>query len=79
MESDVLRNKMFLICFCSDVSHLEVSNGIKVNATSSEIDNEKTMVIAISLNIIPAMPGTNRIGINTAKVVNVDAIIALET
>ena len=79
MESDILRNKLFLICFCSDVSHLDVSKGIKVNAINSEIDNEKTMVIAISLNIIPAIPGTNKIGIKTANVVNVEAIIAFET
>ena len=60
-------------------SQRDASSGINVNATINDVDSENTIVIAISLNITPAIPGTNRIGTKTARVVRVDATIAVDT
>ena len=52
---------------------------IKVNETNKEAKRERVTVIAKSLNIVPTTPSTNTIGINTATVVKVDAVIAIPT
>ena len=72
--------------FCTDslsitatFKNLEESNGIKVNDTSRAQKREKHIDTAISLKRTPAIPGTKSIGKKTDMVVNVEAIIAVDT
>ena len=53
--------------------------GIRVIATISDINIANVMVSAWSRNNCPATPCTNTSGKNTATVVRVDAITAIET
>ncbi len=57
----------------------EASIGISVIATTSEISIANVTVSAWSRNNWPATPCTNTSGKNTATVVSVDAITAIET
>src|SRR5450432_1729565 len=57
----------------------EASIGISVIATISEINIAKVTVSAWSRNNCPATPCTNTSGKNTATVVSVDAITAIDT
>ena len=52
---------------------------MKLNATMSETASAKQIVIAMSLNMTPAMPGTKRIGTKTEIVVSVEAVTATDT
>ena len=53
--------------------------GIKLNATNNEAKRLKAIVQARSLKSCPAIPPTNKIGKNTAIVVKVEAVTAVET
>ncbi len=53
--------------------------GTKVNAISKELKSAITIDNAKSLKIVAANPPVNTIGIKTATVVNVEAVIAIDT
>ena len=63
----------------SIVKILDDNIGIKVKDTNSEAVKDKVTVKAKSLNTVPIIPSINTIGINTAIVVKVDAVIAMPT
>ncbi len=50
-----------------------------VSATTNDANNENVTVNASSLNKMDVTPSTKTIGKNTATVVKVDAITAIET
>ena len=53
--------------------------GTRLRATKRETIRLNTMVSTISRNICPARPGTKRMGTNTARVVSVEAVMAMPT
>ncbi|MPM66721.1 hypothetical protein SDC9_113632 [bioreactor metagenome] len=74
----------FFSCSSSDSRFLTETNfddiiGTSVSATSNELMSAITIVRAKSLNMVAASPPVNTIGINTATVVSVEAVTAIET
>ncbi len=57
----------------------DVKRGIRLKATKRETSRLKLMVKLISLKSWPAIPGTKRTGTKTARVVRVEAVIAIAT
>ena len=53
--------------FSFNFKSLDAIKGTNVRATTSDTPREKQIVITISLNIAPAIPGTKRTGTKTLK------------